>query len=161
MCPRLSSTWPSGLACPVCRHPLPDHAGAGVIECTACTRRWPQHGAFPELLPDWLVAADWPARQAETTRYEGPADFAAVLGVHLQSLGWETVELSAIQPYYFPRMPNPSVTISLVKLLDHAYGIETPVEASIEFQMRPQHFCFNPKGNLVEQKLIDEKIIVE
>jgi SAM-dependent methyltransferase len=69
MCPRLSSTWPSGLACPVCRHPLPDQAGAGVIECTACTRRWPQHGAFPELLPDWLVAADWPARQAETTRY--------------------------------------------------------------------------------------------
>lgn len=31
----------------------------------------------------------------------------------------------------------------------------------VEFQMRPQHFCFNPKGKLVEQKLIDEKIIVE
>jgi replicative DNA helicase len=31
----------------------------------------------------------------------------------------------------------------------------------VEFQMKPQHFCFNPKGNLVEQKLIDEKIIVE
>lgn len=31
----------------------------------------------------------------------------------------------------------------------------------VEFQMRPQYFCFNPKGNLVEQKLIDEKIIVE
>ena len=31
----------------------------------------------------------------------------------------------------------------------------------VEFQMRPQHFCFNPKGSLVEQKLIDEKIIVE
>lgn len=31
----------------------------------------------------------------------------------------------------------------------------------VEFRMRPQHFCFNPKGNLVEQKLIDEKIIVE
>lgn len=31
----------------------------------------------------------------------------------------------------------------------------------VEFQMHPQHFCFNPKGNLVEQKLIDEKIIVE
>ncbi len=31
----------------------------------------------------------------------------------------------------------------------------------VEFQMRPQHFCFNPKGGLVEQKLIDEKIIVE
>jgi hypothetical protein len=31
----------------------------------------------------------------------------------------------------------------------------------VEFQLRAQHFCFNPKGNLVEQKLIDEKIIVE
>jgi replicative DNA helicase len=31
----------------------------------------------------------------------------------------------------------------------------------VEFQMRPQYFCFNPKGNIVEQKLIDEKIIVE
>ena len=31
----------------------------------------------------------------------------------------------------------------------------------VEFQMRPQHFCFNPRGSLVEQKLIDEKIIVE
>lgn len=31
----------------------------------------------------------------------------------------------------------------------------------VEFKMHPQHFCFNPRGNLVEQKLIDEKIIVE
>ncbi len=31
----------------------------------------------------------------------------------------------------------------------------------VEFKMHAQHFCFNPKGNLVEQKLIDEKIIVE
>lgn len=69
MSPRLSSTWPAGLACPACRHPLSDHAGAGTLECTACSRRWPQHGAFPELLPDWVVAADWPARQAETSRY--------------------------------------------------------------------------------------------
>jgi len=31
----------------------------------------------------------------------------------------------------------------------------------VEFRLHAQHFCFNPKGNLVEQKLIDEKIIVE
>lgn len=31
----------------------------------------------------------------------------------------------------------------------------------VEFKMHAQHFCFNPKGNIVEQKLIDEKIIVE
>ncbi len=31
----------------------------------------------------------------------------------------------------------------------------------LEFQLRAQHFAFNPKGRMVEQKLIDEKIIVE
>ncbi len=31
----------------------------------------------------------------------------------------------------------------------------------LEFQLRAQHFAFNPKGRVVEQKLIDEKIIVE
>jgi replicative DNA helicase len=31
----------------------------------------------------------------------------------------------------------------------------------VEFQLKAQHFCFVPKGSLVEQKLIDEKIIVE
>ena len=31
----------------------------------------------------------------------------------------------------------------------------------VEFQLRPQYFTFNPKGRIVEQKLIDEKIIVE
>lgn len=31
----------------------------------------------------------------------------------------------------------------------------------LEFQLRPQYFTFNPQGNVVEQKLIDEKIIVE
>ncbi len=31
----------------------------------------------------------------------------------------------------------------------------------VEFQLKAQNFCFVPKGNLVEQKLIDEKIIVE
>lgn len=31
----------------------------------------------------------------------------------------------------------------------------------VEFKMHAQHFCFNPKGNMVEQKLIDEKIIIE
>ena len=31
----------------------------------------------------------------------------------------------------------------------------------LEFQLRAQHFTFNPKGRMVEQKLIDEKIIIE
>jgi replicative DNA helicase len=31
----------------------------------------------------------------------------------------------------------------------------------VEFQLKAQYFCFNPHGNMVEQKLIDEKIIVE
>jgi hypothetical protein len=31
----------------------------------------------------------------------------------------------------------------------------------LEFQLKAPAFCFNPRGNVVEQKLIDEKIIVE
>ena len=31
----------------------------------------------------------------------------------------------------------------------------------LEFQLKAPSFCFNPHGNVVEQKLIDEKIIVE
>ncbi len=31
----------------------------------------------------------------------------------------------------------------------------------VEFQLKAPFFCFNPRGNVVEQKLIDEKIIVE
>jgi len=31
----------------------------------------------------------------------------------------------------------------------------------LEFQLRAQHFAFNPQGRLVEQKLIDEKVIIE
>jgi replicative DNA helicase len=31
----------------------------------------------------------------------------------------------------------------------------------LEFQLRAEHFCFNTRGNVVEQKLIDEKIIAE
>jgi replicative DNA helicase len=31
----------------------------------------------------------------------------------------------------------------------------------VEFQLMAQYFCFNPRGNIVEQKLIDEKVIVE
>ena len=31
----------------------------------------------------------------------------------------------------------------------------------LEFQLKAPSFCFNPRGNVVEQKLIDEKIIVE
>lgn len=53
----------------MCNHPLTGNAGTARLECTTCTRAWPQLGAVPDLLPDSLVRADWPARQLETTRY--------------------------------------------------------------------------------------------
>lgn len=67
--------------------------------------------------------------QAETSKYEGPADFAATFGAQAESLGWKTVELSVIVPYYFRPMPSAAATISLIKVLDHAFGTQTPLEA--------------------------------
>jgi predicted ATP-grasp superfamily ATP-dependent carboligase len=67
--------------------------------------------------------------QAEHTKYEGPADIAAVLGVAAQSFGCTTVELSVIHPYYVPRGLSSTTTMSLVKVLDHAFGLQTPIEA--------------------------------
>lgn len=67
--------------------------------------------------------------QAERAKYEGPADIAAVLGAAGQSFGCETVELSVIQPYYVPRSATSAATLSLIRVLDHAFGITTPTES--------------------------------
>ena len=63
--------------------------------------------------------------QARGSRYQGPTDIAGVLGAHVQSLRWRTVDLTVLQPQYFPRMPNAQTTLSIVKVLDHAFGTET------------------------------------
>ena len=66
--------------------------------------------------------------QARTSRYQGPTDIAGVLAAQVQQIGWRTVDLTVLQPHYFPRMPNASASIAIVKVLDRAFGTETNIE---------------------------------
>lgn len=63
---------------------------------------------------------------SRNTRYEGPSDISGVLAAELQSLRWRTVDLTVLQPDYFRRLPNAAASLSLVRLLDQTYGMETP-----------------------------------
>jgi hypothetical protein len=54
------------------------------------------------------------------------------VGAHAESLRWKTVELSVIVPYYFRPIPSAGASISLIKVLDRAFGTETPLEALME-----------------------------
>ena len=65
--------------------------------------------------------------QQRERRYEGPTDIGSVIAAQVQSLRWQTVELSVIQPDYFPRMPNAEANLALIRVLDRAFGTKTPI----------------------------------
>jgi len=67
--------------------------------------------------------------QARGAKYQGPTDVAGVLASQVQNLRWRWADLTILQPTYFPRMPNAQMTLSLAKVLDHAFGCETPTSA--------------------------------
>jgi hypothetical protein len=61
-------------------------------------------------------------------KYEGETDFGGVLGAEADSLGWQVLDLSVLQPLYFPRMPNMQGMAALIKALDSGLGTATSVE---------------------------------
>ena len=65
--------------------------------------------------------------QSRGSKYEGPTDIGGVLSAQVQALRWQTVELSVLQPNYFPRMPNAQASLALIRLLDRAFGTKTPL----------------------------------
>ncbi len=75
--------------------------------------------------------------QSRGRKYEGPTDIAGVLAAKVQSQRWRIVDLSILQPNYFPRMPNAQATLSLIKLFDRALGIQTS-RARFEKEARDQ-----------------------
>jgi hypothetical protein len=108
-----------------------ESAGVGTL---VTLRSFPGEVPHTRPVPVRLTASDIDTEvqfgvQAETSRYQGPADFASVLGARAESLGWKTVELSVIVPYYFRPMPSAAATISLIQVLDHAFGTRTPIES--------------------------------
>jgi predicted ATP-grasp superfamily ATP-dependent carboligase len=67
--------------------------------------------------------------QSRGSKYEGPTDVGGVLAAHVQTLRWQTIDLSVLQPEYFPRLPNAEASLSLIRLLDEAFGTKTPTAA--------------------------------
>ena len=63
--------------------------------------------------------------QAGGAKYEGEADIGSVLAARGQQLGWQTVDMTVLQPNYTPRGPNPAATLAIVTALDHAFGTNT------------------------------------
>jgi hypothetical protein len=105
-------------------------AGVGTL---VSLRSFPGEVPHTRPAPVRLTASDIDTEvkfgvQAETSRYQGPADFGAVLAAQAELLGWKTVDLSVIVPYYFRPMPAAAATISLIRVLDQAFGTDTPTE---------------------------------
>jgi hypothetical protein len=65
--------------------------------------------------------------QSADSKYEGPTDIGGVLSASLQSLRWRTVDLTALQPDYIPRMPYARASMALIALIDQAFGTSTPL----------------------------------
>jgi predicted ATP-grasp superfamily ATP-dependent carboligase len=67
--------------------------------------------------------------QASRSAYEGPVDILGVLAAAGQEKGWQTVDLSVLQPSYYPRMRNAAATMAVVAVLDQAFGTSTATES--------------------------------
>ena len=67
--------------------------------------------------------------QSSRPKYEGPTDILGVLAAAGQNRGWKTVDLSALQPAYYPRMRNAAASIALTKLIDKAFKTTTAIDA--------------------------------
>jgi predicted ATP-grasp superfamily ATP-dependent carboligase len=70
--------------------------------------------------------------QSTRPRNEGPSSIAGVLAARVEAMRWKTAELAVVQPDYFPRMPNAEGMLALIRLIDKAFGMETPVEGLTE-----------------------------
>src|SRR5262249_22218234 len=56
---------------------------------------------FKAQRPDWKI--------------EGEADISMVLSARAEDLGWQVLDLSVLQPSYFPRMPNAEARLALIE----------------------------------------------
>jgi hypothetical protein len=119
---------------PLLTRMIAEHMDAAGVRTVVSLRSFPGSVPHTRPAPVNLTASDIELEvqfgiQAETSKYEGPADFAATIGAQGEALRWKTVELSVIVPYYFRPMPSASASISLIKVLDHAFGTETSLVA--------------------------------
>ena len=64
--------------------------------------------------------------KAPESRYQGPTGIVGVMNLHHRSLKWRNASLWAMAPHYLTMGPNPNVTMTLVKALDHGFHTSTP-----------------------------------
>lgn len=62
-----------------------------------------------------------------TSRYQGPVGIVSVVNLHHRQLEWRNAHLRVMAPHYLTMGPNPNVAITLVKTIDHGFGISTPL----------------------------------
>ena len=115
---------------------LTSYADALGIKTLVTLRAFPGNVPHTRPAPVTINASDVDLElqfgvQSRPTRYQGPTDLAGVLAAQGQTLRWQTADLTVMQPYYFPRMPNAAAMMALVKVIDHAFNIQTPI-ASLE-----------------------------
>src|SRR5438477_9263164 len=101
-------------------------------------QKWAAHTlvtarAFPASVPhtrpapiclsskDRALMAEYKASHSDW-KIEGEADISVLLAQQAETLGWQTLDLSVLQPSYFPRMPNAQARLSLIDSIAHAVG---------------------------------------
>src|SRR5438132_5483688 len=82
---------------------------------------------FPDSLDREAASQFGPPRRG--FKFEGLTDLAAVLSASVEPLGWRSVDLSVLQPYYLRPMPRVQANIALVKALDRAFGGDTALDS--------------------------------
>jgi hypothetical protein len=113
-----------------------------VLEATGSTMSITA-GAQPSAVPHTrpapvLLSASHPefetlfGLQAPASRYQGQTGVVGVLNLHLRKLGWQNASLWVLAPHYISIGPNPHVAVSLVSLINRAFGTTTPVEPLME-----------------------------
>jgi hypothetical protein len=107
------------------------YADALGVKTLVCIRSFPSDVPHTRPAPMLLRSSDIDLElqfgvQAQGSRYQGPTDISGVLAAHVQNtMRWKTVDLTVLQPQYFPRMPNSEATLAVVRVLDKAFGTQT------------------------------------
>lgn len=66
--------------------------------------------------------------EAPASRYQGQTGIVGVLNLHLRTQGWKNASLWALAPHYLTVGPNPNIGLSLLRLVDKAFGTRTPLD---------------------------------
>jgi len=114
------------------------YADALGVKTLVCIRSFPSDVPHTRPAPMLLRSSDIDLElqfgvQAQGSRYQGPTDISGVLAAHVQNtMRWKTVDLTVLQPQYFPRMPNAETTLSVVRVLDKAFGLQTDMTSLVK-----------------------------